>query len=160
MAEKSSNLWRWRNRKNCNEQEGPLRVIYEVNLSTVSDDYLPEETSAEELLQIWIKYALKKYPEGYVSISWFVESKHAGMFEGMPFQHDRDRHNFLTHFTWPVHAETGDEIDWLSLPVDDLHWLEGRGDKGGFIQEATGWKPSMLQPGVHLAMFRAARRVR
>ncbi|MCW5832356.1 MAG: hypothetical protein KIS78_07960 [Labilithrix sp.] len=124
----------------------------------MSDDYLPEDTSAEELLDIWIKYALKRYPEGYLSISWFVESPDAGLFEGMPFQHDHPHDDFLSHFSWPVHAQTGDRLDWLSLPVQDLHWRKGRGDKGGFIQEATGWKPSILQPGVHLAMFRDARR--
>jgi len=29
-----------------------------------------------------------------------------------------------------------------------VHWNARRGDKGGFIQEATGWKPSILQPFV------------
>ena len=60
---------------------------------------------------------------------------------------------------WPVDAETGDELDWLALPVVDKLWNSKRGDKGGFIQEATGWKPSILQPHVFLPALIDATRV-
>jgi hypothetical protein len=34
--------------------------------------------------------------------------------------------------------------------VKDLAWNQTTANKGGFIQEATGWKPSALQPHVYL----------
>ncbi|MYT39010.1 hypothetical protein GTY66_23655 [Streptomyces sp. SID8356] len=52
----------------------------------------------------------------------------------------------MYHFTHPAHAETGELVNWLRLPVLDLGWGTERADKGGFIQEVTGWKPSPLQP--------------
>jgi len=36
------------------------------------------------------------------------------------------------------------------LPVQDKLWRPGQAGKGGFIQEATGWKPAILQPFVYL----------
>ncbi|NER28870.1 MAG: hypothetical protein F6J89_14840 [Symploca sp. SIO1C4] len=58
--------------------------------------------------------------------------------------------DFLNYFTSPVHFKTGEPLNWLSLPVVDKLWNNQRADKGGFIQEATGWKPSILQPFVYL----------
>ncbi|MBC2868546.1 hypothetical protein H1R13_27335 [Streptomyces mexicanus] len=45
-----------------------------------------------------------------------------------------------------MHAETGERVNWMRLPVMDRGWNGTTADKGGFIQEATGWKPSPLQP--------------
>jgi hypothetical protein len=41
-------------------------------------------------------------------------------------------------------------MNWFMLPVVDKLWNSERFDKGGFIQEATGWKPSILQPCIYL----------
>jgi hypothetical protein len=54
--------------------------------------------------------------------------------------------DFLTHYTHPVNADTGEHVNWMRLPVLDQGWNETARHKGGFIQEATGWKPSALQP--------------
>jgi hypothetical protein len=35
-------------------------------------------------------------------------------------------------------------MNWLSLPVIDKLWNETRADEGGFIQQATGLKPSNI----------------
>lgn len=48
-------------------------------------------------------------------------------------------------------------MNWARLPVMDRGWNKTAADKGGFIQEATGWKPSALQPTMpYLAIGRAA----
>jgi len=40
------------------------------------------------------------------------------------------------------------------LPIADMSWNDERADKGGFIQEATGWKPAILQPYLYLPALR------
>lgn len=54
-------------------------------------------------------------------------------------------------------VEGGDRLNGLTLPVDDMRWTRRRADKGGFIQEATGWKPNVLQPFVYLPLLLHAR---
>ncbi len=71
----------------------------------------------------------------------------------MPFQHKhgmKHSDDFLSFFTWPVHSVTGERLNWLTLPAVDKLWDPRRADKGGFIQQATGWKPAILQPCVFL----------
>lgn len=111
---------------------------------------------------------------GAFQISWFVEGP--STFEGAPLRdircsmHHMHQHpetwpdeesmhksmhdlNFLGHFTWPRDPTTGERLQWSRLPVIDKVWRERNlpelhAFKGGFIQEATGWKPSPLQPFV------------
>ncbi|MFF1444148.1 hypothetical protein [Streptomyces sp. NPDC058295] len=144
-------------------------VLYaEPNGASMSDDYLPEETSASELWRMWVdKYANyfhQKWPTAYrpgeVHIYWTVtQPTFNGTFEGAPhavgtppdpemvalFGSSRESEHFLTHFTDPVHAVTGERLNWLRLPVLDRGWNETAAHKGGFIQEVTGWKPAPLQ---------------
>ncbi|WP_257139642.1 hypothetical protein [Streptomyces sp. or20] len=54
--------------------------------------------------------------------------------------------DFLTHFTLPVHSVTGEPLNWLRLPVLDREWNPTTSNRGGFVQQATGWKPFPLQP--------------
>jgi hypothetical protein len=73
----------------------------------------------------------------------------------MPFQsphsgEEVEREDFLTFYDWPIDMVTGERLNWLTLPVVDKLWRDKRMDKGGFIQEATNWKPSILQPFVYL----------
>ena len=74
-----------------------------------------------------------------------------GTLERAPHQDDDlsvafpDVEDFLTFFSWPEHAETGEALNWLRLPVLNKLWDDGHADKGGFIQSATGWKPSPYQ---------------
>lgn len=151
--------WRMKFLRNDGGWEGPLIAHWEVNLSSMSDDYTPDEISAVDLFAKWRPYALKSYPDGRVPIYWFVESPGQGKFESMPFQDwlaDEKHQHFLSFYSWPVDVVTGERINWLQLPVRDFGWNSKRCDKGGFIQEATGWKPGILQPFVYLPSLAAA----
>lgn len=64
--------------------------------------------------------------------------------------------HFLTHFTHPVHVVTGERLNWLRLPVRDTAWNATKADRGGFIQEVTGWKPSPLQSTMNVRQLGAA----
>jgi hypothetical protein len=82
-------------------------------------------------------------------------------FRDLPPQpEDDDTSDFLKFFSWPNDAETGERLRWSALPVIDKVWRDHslpvgpHAEKGGFIQEATGWKPSPYQPYInawHLA---------
>ncbi|MFD7964254.1 hypothetical protein ACFV5J_25980 [Streptomyces zaomyceticus] len=67
--------------------------------------------------------------------------------------------DFLTFYTWPVHAETRERINWVRVPVRDRLWHGSRADKGGFIQELTGWKPSPFEPLFHVDVIAGAARL-
>lgn len=149
--------WRFASRTSGYEFTEELVLYPEVDGSACSDDYLPEEISAVDLWAYWIKkYASRysqerptEYRQGEVPILWTATTtRRAGIFESAPYQlgwTDFPDEDFLTHFTTPVHAKTGEDINWLRLRVLDKAWNSKQADKGGFIQEATGWKPSPLQ---------------
>lgn len=130
------------------EWTGSLVAVWEAAYDPITDDYLPSEKSAAELLSMWADIVAEKYPDGYVPLHWYVESPGHGKFEAMPFQPGTGQ-DFLTHYDWPEDPDTGELLNWLTLPVRDKLWRPGRANKGGFLQEATGWKPTILQPTVH-----------
>lgn len=160
--------WTFTGRRHDHIHTEELALYPEPNYSSITDDYLPDEISAHELWRIWVDKVWNKaheqwpdlYRPGEVTILWTVTTPACtGVFEAAP--HARtlpmntelvemfgpyEEEHFLTHYKTPVHAETGEPINWLRLPVLDRGWNETVGDKGGFIQEATGWKPSPLQP--------------
>jgi hypothetical protein len=149
-------------------QTEELALYAEPNYSSITDDYLPDEISAAELWRMWVDLAAnkahEKWPElyrpGEVTILWTVtKPSFSGIFEGVPHARQLPQdpellkmfgpykpEDFLTHYRTPVNAETGEPINWLRLPVLDRGWNATASDKGGFIQEVTGWKPSPLQP--------------
>jgi hypothetical protein len=139
------------------ENSNALALYWEADGSAMSDDYLPEEADAQQLWKQWAtRYADRYhqqqpdvYAPGQVPIFWFATSVQGGTFEAAPHQilpPDFPMfEDFLTHFTAPVHADTGERINWNRVSVCDFAWNAERGDKGGFIQEATGWKPAPLQ---------------
>ena len=150
-----TDLWQFRARPTGVNFEGPLEAVWEVMLDPMSDDYTPDEIDATELLVLWAEKVRKERPDGLIPIFWYVQSEGQGQFERMPFQfeHDPDleqAEDFLTYLTWPTNSTTGERLNWLTLPVVDKLWNSKRSNKGGFIQEATGWKPSILQPHVFL----------
>jgi hypothetical protein len=147
--------WRFRTKKGGYEWECPLEAYWEVDGDPMSDEYTREEITAEELLHRWADRYGSDSPNQLIPISWFVWSPEHNGFgpEYMPFQFHHGvpiTEDFLTFFTWPVHTRTGEPLNWLTLPVVDKLWRRGQCDKGGFIQEATGWKPAILQPFVYL----------
>lgn len=136
------------------EWEGLLEAVWEVHLDPISDDYTPEEISAEELLVKWGRRVQDEYPDGLVPIYWYAACRSEGKFAAMPFQFnhfsEEPQEDFLSEFTWPINSVTGERLNWLTIPVIDKLWNDKQADKGGFIQEATGWKPSIFQPFVYL----------
>jgi hypothetical protein len=118
-----------------------LHLSWECEVSSISDDWLPDEITAYELWDEWTRYLERnnawdrKLGQGWVTIWWSIRSTPHDIYETAPFQvqrvYDMD---FLTHFTWPVHRVTGEELNWLTLPVRDLAWNQNQRDKGGFVQ--------------------------
>ena len=144
-----------------------LMLAWEANGDAISDTHMPDGIGAEELFQSWVRWLdasdswSEKLGKPWVDLRWFVvmAPDHRGL-EGAPFQvHELEPvlKNFLSFFTWPEHAITGEPLNWLRLPVLDRLWRPGRGDKGGFIQEATGWKPNALEPHINVDMLLRAR---
>lgn len=150
--------WKFSSRRSAYENTARLVLLWEPDCSAMSDDYTPEEISAEELWRKWVDRYSSKYHEqhpteykpGDVPIYWSVTSVPNGTFESAPHQElpvdFTFREDFLTHYTDPVHERTGERINWLRVPVLDLAWNAKQANKGGFVQEATGWKPAPLQP--------------
>ncbi len=142
-----------------------LSAYWEVYYDPISDDYSPDDPddpSAVDLFHLWAGKVREEYPDGLIPIYWFVKTEGPlRTFEAIPHQYEHHRaaglgtENWLTFFTEPEQEE-GDSLNWLSVPVLDKLWRPGRGDKGGFIQEATGWKPCILQPFVYLPALEAA----
>ncbi len=110
------------------------------------------------------------YRPGEVTILWTVTTPaFLDIFEGAPYARTLPRdpqlekmfgpykeEDFLTHYRTPVNADTGEPINWLRLPVLDRGWNATTADKGGFIQEVTGWKPAPLQPTMDVVQISRA----
>ncbi len=153
--------WRYRRRRGGTEVVSALELWWELDFDAITDDYTPEEIGAVELWHTWVSQIRDRSSYDsqlgvpWVPIWWFVQDAEARLFERAPFA--RPSHeDFLSHFTGPVAADSGEAINWLRLPVVDRLWRPGRADKGGFIQEASGWKPHALQRAVELTLFEAA----
>ena len=137
-------------RQNRHRRRSYLYADYELELSALSDDYTPHEITAEDLFQEWIPYALKTFPTGIIPIYWSlagtdgIHDRMPGLLLGPEGSYHR-HHDLLCVFTHPIRVDTGEPLRWTHLPVRDEQWNSKRWDKGGFIQEATGWKPSVLQ---------------
>ncbi|MFD6921300.1 hypothetical protein ACFV99_13945 [Streptomyces sp. NPDC059944] len=133
--------WTFSNRLSRHEFTVPLRLYWEVNGDPLTDDYTPDDMNAAELWEMWFSRYWKGDP---AKIYWFISG--GQVFEGAPFSNNIGGHDhFLTHFTWPVNSVSGEPVNWVRLPVRDKLWNKDHGDKGGFIQELTGWKPSPFQ---------------
>jgi hypothetical protein len=147
-------IWKVNSKTTNYQWEGVLVAYWEVSLDTISDDYTPQEIDAQTLFKKWVKLVHLKYPNGLIPIHWFVEQPGRTQTEFMPFEFKHYptlmNENFLTFYNWPVNSLTGERLNWLELPVIDKFWNSTYAEKGGFIQEATGWKPSILQPYVYL----------
>jgi len=155
--------WTFTALRGGNRVIGNLSLSWEVNGDSISDDYDPDEIAAEDLLDLWLDWVWQNkafHPEigePHVSINWFAHGAETGTFEfAPPIVPGDDRDNFLTFYSEPLEADTEEGINWLRLPVLDKLWRPGRADKGGFIQEATGFKPSALQPTLDLRVLGAA----
>lgn len=162
MAKQESKnpTWKVGSRRSSYTWEGSLLAYWEVDFDAMSDDFSPHEVDAHELFERWVKVVQGKYSNGLIPISWFVKCKEHGKLELMPFQFKyftgTTEKDFLDYYTWPEDSVTGERLNWLTLPVMDKLWDSEHGDKGGFIQSATGWKPAILQPDVYLLSLKKA----
>jgi hypothetical protein len=151
----SPDIWHVKSLKSGYSRVTSLFAYWEIALDPISDYFTPQEKSAEELFAMWVSKVTDKYADGFIPIYWFVRGR--TLFEYMPFQHHRPRADFLTYFSWPVNKKTGERLNWLSLKVVEKLWDDTHCDKGGFIQQVTGWKPGILQPYVDLKSLIDAR---
>lgn len=146
-----------RSRATGYERVSSLKAYWEVALDPMSDE--EDEDDALELFYTWGRRVTKEYPSGLLPIYWGVRCVASRIMETMPHQFWGPGpwpSDFLTHFYEPENCKTGEPLNWLSLPVCDKRWSRTCRDKGGFIQETTGWKPSVLQPYVFLPSLMAA----
>jgi len=134
--------------------KGELLAYWEVESDAISDSYSPDEISSVELFQKWMESIVGQYPTGLIPIHWFVSCEELGLFSYMPLQFnhfgDQSIEGFLNAYSWPVQGGNETRLNWRDLPVIDKLWISNQSTKGGFIQQATGWKPSILQPYVYL----------
>lgn len=141
------NNWKIVDRRGADRGTHSLELEWFLNYESITDDYYQSEISAQELMSMWLK---KMGEEENVKISWMVSS----VSESAPFTGEDE--DFLSFYRWPLHATTGERLNWLRLPVQDKAWNETRADKGGFFQEVLGWKPSPLQRTLHLPTLLSA----
>lgn len=153
--------WEWTSLRSGFGKKGPLELFWELDCSSITDNYSPFEATAYQMWDHWMR-RLDGAGDGvfdralgrpWVPIFWLV----VDAFEAAPFQHDPLLpEDWLSFYSWPHHSITRERLNWNRLPVQNLHWTPDQQDKGGFIQEATGWKPSPLQPYVNVDMLSAA----
>lgn len=166
-AKTSTPLWRYRSLRSGYEHITPLTLFWELDGDPITDNYLPEEITALDLWHRWRREyrtdadAEAVFGKGAHRIWWYVDG--GKTFEGAPFRDLRGvrypGQDFLDSFTWPAHADSQELVRWSALPVRDKAWRKGRGDKGGFIQEVTGWKPSPMQAHVNIDLLAAMARL-
>jgi len=144
--------WRFNSKCGGSESTTDLSVYWEVHLDPISDDYTPDEITASALFRTWVRQveADPWVKNGLVPIYWYVVGN--GVMESCPFQylHSKWHEDFLNFYSWPEASDTGEPLNWATLPVKDKFWCDTKISKGGFIQEHTSWKPSILQPFVFL----------
>ena len=166
--------WTFRNRRSDQELTEELVYLWEPEACWITDDYLVHEISARELWGSWVKvvadHLAEKHPSQYrtgdVHIAWYIRTPPGGggIFEGSPHREytpsaramEPNPESFLTFYTDPVDSKTGEPLNWLRLPVLDKGWNSRQSDKGGFIQEALGWKPAPLQPTMNVLQLAQA----
>ena len=126
----------------------PLHLYYEVDGTSISDDYLPSEISAKELSLEWLLW-LRRHediPIHAVPVYWYVSGP--GIFESAsPHNYSQRERNewFGDFFTQPYAVKDGRPIRIPELPVHRARWTETQGDKGGFLTELMNWTPLPLQ---------------
>lgn len=143
--------WVFESRRSGYERQIDLHLYPEIDCTSVVDDACGLD--GEGQLAYYVEYLEANYPQWLaddaVPIAWFVESRDASICEAAPFGPVLYPMNFLTHFTWPYHAETLEQVDWFRLPILNLRFPE--------FAEALGWTPSPLQPTCPLRSILASR---
>ena len=128
--------WRFRFHGNGFEKVTPLWLYPELDCSSCVDD-VEDQTGAEQLAY-YVDVVQRRHPRWWeadaAAIFWSIRGE--GIFETAP--NDEDGHkNFLTSFTPPVDAETGEPLNWWRLPVRNMRFPA--------FAAALGWLPSPFQ---------------
>ena len=149
--------WRYQNIENGFEKVDTFSLAWELSYENVTSGCTPTEDTACQVWDRWMKAVdwarqSSRYniPHGAAPIGWTVHDA----AEALPFMGEDE--DFLTFFTWPTHVHTGERLQWSRLPVMDRRWVETDWTTGGFVQEATGWKPSAFQPWVDVHVLAQA----
>lgn len=147
-APPSSGVWRFRTRRGRWKEE-PLYLYPELDGSSVIGDSACSD--GEEALYFYVGWIEDNHPEWLeadaVPIYWSVMP----VCEHAPFQAkplvDED---FLSFYTWPLDAATGERLDWYRLAVVN--------DRFRDFAKALSWLPSPLQPTAPLRSIMESRR--
>jgi len=129
--------WRFRSRGTGFEKVTTLWLYPEINCSSCVDD--AEDQSGPGQLAYYVDYVQRRYPEWWeadaVPIYWSVRGE-PGIAEDAPNSDyaNRNGDNFLTFWTPPVDAKTGEPLNWWRLPVRNTAFAK-----------ALGWLPSPFQ---------------
>lgn len=152
---RSGGRWEFRNKRSNFRFQADLYLYPELDGSSMVDDYYGE-LDGEGQLDEYISYVQRNYPDQLrsdaVPIYWYVQGP--GICEGAPPFLGHNYHGPVTHFldffTWPRDVNTGDQLDWFSLPVLNDRFPE--------FAEALAWKPSPFQLHCPLRTIVASRR--
>jgi hypothetical protein len=133
--------WRFRARGADFEMVSPLWLYPEIDCSACVDDVY--DLSGEEQLDYYVDYIRARHPDWWeadaVPICWSVRGD--GVFEeapnNAPYGPTDNGENFLTFWTPPVDAETGEPLNWWRLPVRNMRFPA--------FAKALGWLPSPFQ---------------
>lgn len=142
-AQYGERRWRYRNRDSGYEFANRLHLEPEIEGSPMVGD-LDTRDGAEQLAA-FAHYVEQRMPADWaanaVRIHWFVSSDD-GQFSGAPWTDLLGGDDWLTEFTWPVDAETGERLDFFRLPVVM--------DRFPAWAEALGWTPAPFTPTIPL----------
>jgi hypothetical protein len=131
--------WRFQSLATGYEKVRPLWLYPEIDCSSCVDD--ADDQSGEGQPDYYIDYVQRRYPHWWeadaVPIWWFVMGEHICEFAPMNAHRICDGKNFLTEFTAPVDAKTGEPMNWWRLPV--------RNTRFPTFAKALGWLPSPFQ---------------
>lgn len=143
--------WRFSSRRSGYERQIDLQLYPELDCSAMVDEVHDLDGAGQ--FKEYVRYIENRYPqwlaEDAVPIVWSVTSGWEGVFEAAPFTREVPWGDFLTHFTWPVDAKTGERLDWFQLPVVN--------DRFPKFASALAWTPSPLQPTCPLSSILASR---
>ncbi len=143
-----------RKRGGAAPKQTELVLWWELDYETITDDYLPSEADCFELFAEWERHLSRRgrAQDAELPIWWFVVGPTICEYAEASPQAPATGHFGEFYYLGDTAGAYQMEVD--ALPVAAKGWNERHYDKGGFIQQATQWQPSPLQPTASLAMLR------
>jgi hypothetical protein len=157
-SKQAAGRWEFKNRRSGYRRQCDLVLYPELDCSAMVDDYY--HLNGDDQLREYVRYLEDRYPQWLeadaVPIYWSVETPAWDLGEGAPpflGSHVKESiPHFLDYFTWPTDVNTGERLDWFSLPVVNDRFPE--------FAEALAWTPSPFQPSCPLATILRVRGLR